>query len=138
MNRIYRKVWNKSLNQVVVASELATGDSAGSEVDIRPVGGRRLVLPAMLALVLGTVPPLALAQSVEVGGNYDCTIDTGAAEIAGGCVFDGSATASGEDAVAVGAFAEASGDFSTAVGAESVASGDASAAFGAGAIAGND
>ncbi|PSD49585.1 hypothetical protein C7E25_11500 [Stenotrophomonas maltophilia] len=27
MNRIYRRVWNRQLNALVVASELATGDS---------------------------------------------------------------------------------------------------------------
>ena len=30
MNRIYRRVWNRQLNALVVASELATGDSGGS------------------------------------------------------------------------------------------------------------
>ncbi|PBS12027.1 hypothetical protein CMZ82_12140 [Lysobacteraceae bacterium NML93-0792] len=30
MNRIYRKVWNKALGQLVVASEFASGDSVGA------------------------------------------------------------------------------------------------------------
>ena len=29
MNRIYRKVWNKALGQLVVASELASSDQPG-------------------------------------------------------------------------------------------------------------
>ncbi|WP_176698893.1 ESPR domain-containing protein, partial [Stenotrophomonas maltophilia] len=29
MNRIYRKVWNKALGQLVVASELASSGSSG-------------------------------------------------------------------------------------------------------------
>ena len=41
MNRIYRKVWNKSLGQVVVASELASSDSAGaSDGGLDPGGDR--------------------------------------------------------------------------------------------------
>lgn len=35
MNRIYRKVWNKALGQMVVASELATSQSAGVVIDQR-------------------------------------------------------------------------------------------------------
>jgi len=36
MNRIYRKVWNKALGQLVVASELASSDSSsGGVVDQR-------------------------------------------------------------------------------------------------------
>ncbi|XMM86839.1 ESPR-type extended signal peptide-containing protein [Stenotrophomonas maltophilia] len=49
MNRIYRRVWNRQLNALVVASELATGDSGGS-------AGRDprafLLMPTTLALAL--------------------------------------------------------------------------------------
>ncbi|HEL4111381.1 TPA: hemagglutinin [Stenotrophomonas maltophilia] len=49
MNRIYRRVWNRQLNALVVASELATGDSGGSTVrDPRSA----LLMPTALALAL--------------------------------------------------------------------------------------
>ncbi|PZT04109.1 hemagglutinin [Stenotrophomonas maltophilia] len=49
MNRIYRRVWNRQLNALVVASELATGDSGGSAArDPRAF----LLMPTALALAL--------------------------------------------------------------------------------------
>ncbi|CRX67950.1 unnamed protein product [Stenotrophomonas maltophilia] len=49
MNRIYRRVWNRQLNALVVASELATGDSGGSAArDPRAF----LLVPTALALAL--------------------------------------------------------------------------------------
>ncbi|WP_323162962.1 ESPR-type extended signal peptide-containing protein [Stenotrophomonas maltophilia] len=49
MNRIYRRVWNRQLNALVVASELATGDSGGSAArDPRAF----LLMPTTLALAL--------------------------------------------------------------------------------------
>ena len=48
MNRIYRRVWNRQLNALVVASELATGDSGGAARDPRSV----LLMPTALALAL--------------------------------------------------------------------------------------
>ncbi|HEL4805876.1 TPA: YadA-like family protein [Stenotrophomonas maltophilia] len=49
MNRIYRRVWNRQLNALVVASELATGDSGGSAArDPRAF----LLVPTTLALAL--------------------------------------------------------------------------------------
>jgi len=49
MNRIYRRVWNRQLNALVVASELATGDSGGGAArDPRSV----LLMPTVLALAL--------------------------------------------------------------------------------------
>ncbi|HYQ21851.1 YadA-like family protein [Stenotrophomonas sp.] len=49
MNRIYRRVWNRQLNALVVASELATGDSGGTAPrDPRTV----LLTPTALSLAL--------------------------------------------------------------------------------------
>ncbi|WP_390888696.1 ESPR domain-containing protein, partial [Leclercia adecarboxylata] len=41
MNRIYRKVWNKALGQMVVASELASSQSSGVVIDQRRTSGGR-------------------------------------------------------------------------------------------------
>ncbi|HFK2921517.1 TPA: ESPR-type extended signal peptide-containing protein [Stenotrophomonas maltophilia] len=48
MNRIYRRVWNRQLNALVVASELATGDSGSAARDPRAF----LLMPTTLALAL--------------------------------------------------------------------------------------
>jgi len=56
MNRIYRRVWNRQLNALVVASELATGDSGGSAArDPRSA----LLMPTALALALALLCVLA-------------------------------------------------------------------------------
>ena len=71
MNRIYRKVWNKALGQLVVASELASSDSSsGGVVDQRRDATQ--ATPALLAVALGLVLGLgmsgsATAQSVQIG-----------------------------------------------------------------------
>ena len=76
MNRIYRKVWNKALGQLVVASELASSDSSsGGVVDQRR--GATQATPALLAVALGLVLGLgmsgsATAQSVQIGGSATC------------------------------------------------------------------
>ena len=75
MNRIYRKVWNKSLNQLVVASELASGDSAGvraADVVLRGYGMRAATLG--LALAGALLAPAAMGQSVSVGENRNCLV----------------------------------------------------------------
>ena len=59
MNRIYRKVWNKSLGQFVVASELATGASSG----VRAGGGAgspRRVLALALGIMIQNIPEGAI------------------------------------------------------------------------------
>ncbi|WP_414492292.1 ESPR-type extended signal peptide-containing protein [Stenotrophomonas maltophilia] len=56
MNRIYRRVWNRQLNALVVASELATGDSGGSAArDPRafPLMPTTLALALLCALASG-------------------------------------------------------------------------------------
>src|SRR5690554_6484344 len=99
MNRIHRKVWNKSLGQMVVASELATSDSAGVHGDGGSATvGRRASVLAIGALLFGGIPALAFAQSVEVGGNEIClTLSPG---LVSECAVAGSASATGVDAVA--------------------------------------
>lgn len=55
MNRIYRKVWNKALGQMVVASELASSQTPGVVIDQRRSSDTRggAVLSAAIALTLG-------------------------------------------------------------------------------------
>ena len=60
MNRIYRKVWNKALGQLVVASELASSDSSsGAVVDQRRDATQ--ATPALLAVALGLVVGLGMS-----------------------------------------------------------------------------
>ncbi|MCU1050487.1 YadA-like family protein [Stenotrophomonas maltophilia] len=52
MNRIYRRVWNRQLNALVVASELATGDSGDSGGSAARDPRSALLMPTALALAL--------------------------------------------------------------------------------------
>ena len=62
MNRIYRRVWNRQLNALVVASELATGDSGGTASrDPRTF----LLTPSALALALLCVLASGPASATE-------------------------------------------------------------------------
>ncbi|WP_111185923.1 ESPR-type extended signal peptide-containing protein [Stenotrophomonas maltophilia] len=62
MNRIYRRVWNRQLNALVVASELATGDSGGTASrDPRT----SLLTPSALALALLCVLASGPASATE-------------------------------------------------------------------------
>lgn len=64
MNRIYRKVWNKALGQLVVASELASSNSAGVVMDERHSAGLRLqALSVAVALGLGASAWVTAAQA---------------------------------------------------------------------------
>ena len=91
MNRIYRKVWNKALGQLVVASEFASGDSAGAPTGAGPVSGQmRAGLPVALGVVLfGLAAPSALAQSVAIGDSGPCVVASW--PLVDRCAVDGSA-----------------------------------------------
>lgn len=62
MNRIYRRVWNRQLNALVVASELATGDSGGTAPRDRRAS---LLVPSALALALLCVLASGPAAATE-------------------------------------------------------------------------
>lgn len=62
MNRIYRRVWNRQLNALVVASELATGDSGGTAPRDRRAS---LLVPCTLALALLCVLASGPAAATE-------------------------------------------------------------------------
>ncbi|HEY3521103.1 MAG TPA: ESPR-type extended signal peptide-containing protein, partial [Rhodanobacteraceae bacterium] len=105
--KIYSLVWNKSLNQIIVASELATCKSAGGSAGtVRGVPAvARLALAVLLAI--GATPLAFAGQAFCPGGS-----------------------ASGKGALACGKGSVASGIYSTAIGTEAIASGDYSSAFG--------
>ena len=104
MNKIYRKVWSRALNQLVVVSELASSQSGGGQTVKRsslrhPRSGIFIVLAA--AGGIGWVLP-AHAQSV------DCTAAPfNAYNSTASCMGFG-ATANGVGATALGATANAS------------------------------
>ncbi len=88
MNKIYSKVWNKSLKQLVVASELAhaSGGAAGQSPAVAVTRMPMLASALFLALAggLGSVP--AHASYVAGGGTIDTTCSnftTGATLVAG-------------------------------------------------------
>ncbi|AWH53686.1 hemagglutinin [Stenotrophomonas sp. ESTM1D_MKCIP4_1] len=62
MNRIYRRVWNRQLNALVVASELATGEGGATTLhDPQP----KLLVPSALALALLSVLASGAASASE-------------------------------------------------------------------------
>jgi hypothetical protein len=131
MNRIFRKVWNKALGQWVVASELATADKAGAQSASAIAAPRRHGLTVALgALMLAMSAPAAFAQSVEVGGSAECVVWNSGVAI-DQCLIDGSANASGANAVAIGAQSTASGNRSSALGTGSSATATGATAIGA-------
>src|SRR6185437_6823042 len=105
--KIYSLVWNKSLGQIVVASELAVCKSAGGN----SAAGRAVSQWARLAmavlLAMGAMPSALAGQAFCPGG-----------------------TAPGKGALACGKGSIASGAYATAIGTKAVASGDYASAFG--------
>ena len=100
MNKIYRKIWNKALGRIVVASELASSDGGGATVGA--VGTQRGGAHARLALgvALALASMGAHAQDMDLGPDGSVT--------AGQTVLDneglrvGAAVAIGANAISVG------------------------------------
>ena len=137
MNRIYRKVWNKALGQLVVASELASGHAGGGVVDDRQAGSMVLrPLSMAVVLALGLSSGSAFAQSIEVGSNANCNLPGGRSDA---CVVDGAAEALATNSVAIGGISkiEAGAVGAVALGYNTVVQAQAvgSVALGAGSIA---
>lgn len=95
MNKIYRKVWNKALGRIVVASELASSDGAGTTIGA--VGTERGTQPARLALGVG----LALAAMAAHAQSQDLDVGADGSVTAGQTVMDNDGLRVG--AVAIGA-----------------------------------
>ena len=68
MNKIFRIVWNKSLRQFMVASELARSSRASCTVDRRHgMNLSGMLARGALAAALLAAAPLALAHTTSVG-----------------------------------------------------------------------
>lgn len=90
MNKIYSKIWNRKLGQLVVASELASSDTTGVTCVAQPQR-RALALALMVALFSGH----AFAGQLDGGTG-------GVAQIAYGPGANTSAVSPGSDAIAIG------------------------------------
>ncbi|HEY0335304.1 MAG TPA: ESPR-type extended signal peptide-containing protein, partial [Stenotrophomonas sp.] len=156
MNKIYRLVWSRKEQALVVASEFAKSDSAGKTktVQVGRTGG--LVLAGAMAMFSATAWAGSLDEGVAAGstniaigtgsqatngssgiGQTAIAIGTGAtASNANGALAIGAATADGRGAIAIGmdgsfhARALASADDTVAIGNNTKASGQADSAFG--------
>ena len=100
MNKIYRKIWNKALGRIVVASELASSDGGGATVGA--VGTQRGGAHARLALgvALALVSMGAHAQDMDLG--VDGSVTAGQTVLDNEGLRVGAAVAIGANAITVG------------------------------------
>jgi len=133
MNRIYSKVWNKSLGMLVVASEFARARGKGSAG--RSL--RRRLAAAMVAAGGLCAGGHALAEDRGIGA----TVADGVVEVirakeargepgTDGSYADGGASTAGRDATAIGNGASADADAASAFGAHARAARISASAFG--------
>jgi trimeric autotransporter adhesin len=137
LNKIYSKVWNKSLGVLVVASEFAKANGRGNA----PNRLRSAALAAGIVTALGVAPAMAtdyfnkpagtmaMTHLFDAKGATDGSEDAmalGRYSLAAGT----SSFAVGDESSSFGAYADAEGLNSTAMGAHSFAFGTGSSALG--------
>src|SRR5512146_3336937 len=119
--KIYSLVCNKSLSQVVVASELATCKAGGGSA-----GEGRSAVPRLAQLALAVL--LAIAAPMALAGQTNCIGATAGGTNALGCGTG--ANALGANTTAIGLYAYAGGQGDSAFGYGSYANGGYSTAVG--------
>ncbi len=124
MNCILRKIWSEVSGWPMLTSEWAASPSTGTAAEDGCVSSTSQVRVSSLVFGLGlllSIPMPAHAQSLAMGGITQClnSFLPGAARV--NCVETGNASASGSNAVAIGAFSVASAANSVALGDNSVA-----------------
>jgi hypothetical protein len=154
MNKVYSKVWNKSLMQLVVASEFASrSGKSGGTVDARSGSdfaavARRASAAALMVALIGIAGPAhaqysaggataGTATSIDIGstcanGTF-APVSSAAGSIAIGACSATAATAttaSGTNAVAFGTGAQATGNSTLAIGQAAQAGGTGAVALG--------
>jgi autotransporter adhesin len=149
MNKIYSKVWSTSLNQLVVASELASADggsASGKGVARGPVLHRW----RPIALAMATLTGMTLSHSVDaqtvIGCGKTSNVNIAAIVIGADCyaptrltsptnqshgiVIGSNGNASGVYPTVVGDYATGIGDWVSAFGRLATANGQAASAYG--------
>jgi len=101
MNKIYRKVWNKALGRIVVASEFARSDSTGVAAGVGTVVSGPSHATLMLAVALGLASMGASAQEVQDLGP-DGTLIIGQTELDNAGLRVGNGVAVGASTVRAG------------------------------------
>jgi len=102
LNKIYKKIWNKALGRLVVASELASSQGAGTVVG---AGGRvanPLHLQLAIAVALALVAAGAQAQQQDVDVGADGSVTAGQTVLDNEGLRVGAAVAIGANAISVG------------------------------------
>ena len=124
MNKVYKVVWNATLNAWVAVSELAKG-----KTKTKSQSQKKLAIQAILvsAVSISGVSPLATAASYQAGGGTASVNNS----IAIGTDASTASTVSGANqSIAIGNITKASGDQSIALGANVISSGNSSIAIG--------
>ena len=122
--RIYSLIWNRSLNQIVVASELASGKrgaSASSSTGNTAPARHRLLAMSLLLVCLAPLPVRVLADTSCGGANQSAGTNA---------VTCGFGSRAGYAATAAGFDSYAAGNYSTAIGRDSYAGNSNAVALG--------
>lgn len=153
MNKVYCRVWSKTRQMMVVASELASsGRKSGRRLRVTTAGASSVMMCFAMAspIAFGAESMDADAEPVEVECAGKAADGTTAAEATVNCVeseaveamvgtlataIGDNSTANGVESSAYGANSYAEGDYSTALGSGSLSLGTGSTAVGAGANA---
>ncbi|MCW9716375.1 YadA-like family protein [Avibacterium sp. 21-594] len=127
MNKIFKIIWSKALNQLVVTSELSRGEGKATKTSESKVGSQRAsvlktaysaVSLAVLAALPTTASAFLTAGAGQVNGNFDdpTTVENSGIAISGGqASYGGTAIgygtkAQGRGSVAIGIAANAHGE----------------------------
>src|SRR5690606_31368104 len=135
LNKIYRKVWSRSLSRIVVASELASSprDGAGcAATGATAIAPQRRVPLALrcVALLWALAPVPSAADGVCIDPATQAPLGTTSGSGTEGPCGEGAASPA-PHAVAIGANASAGGEQSLAVGYQATAAAAADTATGA-------
>ncbi|MBI1452564.1 YadA-like family protein [Acinetobacter sp. FL51] len=124
MNKVYKVVWNATLNAWVAVSELAKG-----KTKTKSQSQKKLAVQAILvsAVSISGISQLATAASYQVGGGNAAVTNSIAI---GTDASTASSVSNANQSVAIGYSTKASGDQTVALGANVVASGNSAVAIG--------
>lgn len=146
MNKIFKVIWNRTTQSLVVTSELAKGQvKSSSDVSVSTVVGRVSKLFKLSAIALATLGVAGQASAItstmtQFSGNAsNYLVAAGGGTSTGtGAIAIGHTSKANNGGVAIGRFSEGTGSNSSAYGIATKATGTKSVAVGSDAVASTD